>query len=375
MSDELPAPRTWIEIDLEALRANARFVKSRIGPSAGLMAVVKANAYGHGVDVVVPALRDLAASFAVANADEAAEVRAFAGSGPDILLMSPCLPDERSGVVRDGWIPVISGEAEARAFAELARAAGTRTRIHLKFDTGMGRIGVWHEEAETVVRAIAGMPELTVHSISTHLPSPDDDADFTGQQLAGFASLVERVRLILPDVKVHVLNSAGTLGFSDDSYDLVRAGLMLYGSSPLPDHQSALRPVMTWRSRVGLVRDVPAGRTVSYGRTYVTPQAMRLATVAVGYADGYPRQASNNGACVLIGGRRCPILGRITMDQIVVAADKAEAGDEVVLLGEQGGEGILAAELAGWAGTIAWDILTGVRGRTVRPAGFPRRNK
>jgi alanine racemase len=173
---------------------------------------------------------------------------------------------------------------------------------------------------------------------------------------------------IFPDARVHALNSAGVLGFAGHAYDLARVGLMLYGSAPLPEHQASLQPVMTWKSRVGLVRDVPAGRTVSYGRTFVTPRAMRLATVAVGYADGYPRHASNAGACVLIGGRRCPVVGRITMDQIVVASDDAEIDSEVVLLGRQGGETILAAELADWAGTIAWDIFTGIGGRTVRPA-------
>ncbi len=355
--------RSLVEINVEALRANAQYARSRVG-AAGLMAVVKANAYGHGVEWVVPALRDLAAMFAVANVAEAEAVRALAPE-TDVLLLSPCLPDERAAAVRGGFIPTISSVDEARAFAQWG-TAGEPARVHLTFDSGMGRIGVWHEEGVAVAREVAGTERLEVHSFSTHLPSPDDDAEFTRRELAGFRELAERIRSIFPGARVHVLNSAGTCGFSDDAYDLVRAGLMLYGSVSLPEYQPSLRPVMTWTSRVGLVRDVQAGRTVSYGRTYVTPEPMRLATVALGYADGYPRQASNRGACVLIGGRRCPVVGRITMDQIIVAAPGAEVDDEVVLVGSQGSEMILAAELAGWAGTIAWDIFTGVRGRTVR---------
>lgn len=355
--------RSLVEINVEALRANARFARSCVG-SAGLMAVVKANAYGHGIEWVVPALRDLVAMFAVANVAEAEAVR---GLAPDheILLLSPCLPDEREAAVRGGFIPTVSSAAEAAAFAR-SGGDGDPVRVHLAFDTGMGRIGVWHGEGVAVAREVSRLERVEVHSFSTHLPSPDDDAEFTRKQLVGFRDLVEQVRSVLPKAKVHVLNSAGTCGFRDDAYDLARTGLMLYGSVALPEYQAALRPVMTWKSRVGLVRDVPAGRTVSYGRTYVTPEPMRLATVALGYADGYPRQASNRGACVLIGGRRCPVVGRITMDQIIVAAPDAEVDAEVVLVGSQGGETILAAELAEWAGTIAWDIFTGVRGRTVR---------
>ncbi len=362
------APRTWIEIDVGALRANALHAQSLIGPGAALMAVVKADAYGHGVDAVVPAIRDLVAMYAVANLDEATEVRALAGIDPDILLMSPCLPDERADVARADFVPVISCADEARHFDRLAAADGRRVRVHLKFDTGMGRIGIWHEDALAVSGEVAKLDNLEVHSFSTHLPSSDDDAEFTREELAGFRRLVGRVRSVFPTARVHALNSAGVLGFANDAYDLVRTGLMLYGSSPMPAHQASLRPVLTWKSRVGLIRDVPAGRTVSYGRTFVTPRPMRLATVAVGYADGYPRRASNTEARVLVDGERCPVVGRITMDQIVVASETAEVDSEVVLIGRQNDQEILAADLAGWADTIAWDIFTGIGGRTVRRA-------
>ncbi len=169
--------------------------------------------------------------------------------------------------------------------------------------------------------------------------------------------------------KVHVLLSAGILGFAQHRFDMVRAGLMLYGSAPLPNEQKFLRPVMTLKARVALLRDLPAGRSVSYGRTFTTARPMRVATISAGYADGYPRSLSNRDAAVLIGGRRCPVLGRVTMDLMmadVTASPEVELGEEVVLIGRQGGEEILAAEVAERAGTIAWEIFTGIGSRVRR---------
>ncbi len=169
--------------------------------------------------------------------------------------------------------------------------------------------------------------------------------------------------------KVHVLLSAGILGFPQHRFDLVRAGLILYGASPLPNEQKHLRPVMNLKSRVTLLRDLPAGRSVSYGRTFVTTRPTRVATISAGYADGYPRAISNRGGAVLIGGRSCPLLGRITMDLMmadVSAVTEVRLGDEVVLIGQQGDEEVLVAEVAERAGTIAWDIFTGIGSRVRR---------
>jgi alanine racemase len=171
-----------------------------------------------------------------------------------------------------------------------------------------------------------------------------------------------------PHTKFHALNSAGICAFPEFSFDFVRAGLMLYGSASIPAFQSRLVPALAWKTRILLVREVPAGRTVSYGRTFTTTGPMRIATLAVGYADGYQRQASGHDACVLVGGSRCALLGRVTMDQILVDVTDvpASVGDEAVLLGTQGGATILASEMAKWAGTIAWHIFTGIGGRTKR---------
>jgi alanine racemase len=351
--------RVWSEIDPAALRHNAEFVKLHTGTS--LIAVVKANAYGHGVANVAPALSDVAELFAVANVEEAAAVRSLAPE-KSILLLSPCLPEERRAAVKLGCIATVSSAAEAGAFGPSAKAS-------LKVDTGMGRIGIWHAQALGEIERILAIPDLELHSVATHLPVADEDETFTSRQLADFAEFAEKVRKLAPEMKFHALNSAGICAYPERAFDFVRAGLMLYGSASIPSFQSQLRPALAWKSRILLVREVPEGRGISYGRTFITPGPMRIATLAVGYADGYPRQASGRGACVLIGGCRCALLGRVTMDQILVdvsAVPEAKIGDEAVLIGTQGGEIILASEVAQWSGTIAWHIFTGIGGRTKR---------
>jgi alanine racemase len=326
--------------------------------------VVKANAYGHGIESIVPALAHAVEMFAVASLDEARAVRALAPSTP-ILLLGTSLPEERAAIAAAGFIPSISSIEEADAFSALAGKA--RIPVHLKLDTGMGRAGIWHEQAAAAVRTMRGLPGIEIAGIASHLPVPDEDDAFTLDQLRLFhtAARVLREKEGLSTAKVHVCNSAGTIGFPEWTGDLLRVGLALYGSSPRPEFESRLRPALVWKTRVTLVRQVPAGRSVSYGRTFITPRPMRLATLAVGYADGFRRHLSGAGACVLIDGSRCPLVGRVTMDQIVVdatAAPEVEPGDEAELVGR----GISAAEHAAWAGTIAWDVFTGLGPRVVR---------
>lgn len=359
--DSLGQERCWAEIDLAALRANARLARERSG--AELLAVVKANAYGHGMVEVAQALREEAQLFGVANLHEAHTLR-LSGVAQPILILGPALPEERAAIRTEGFVPAVSTFAEAREFA--GGAAG----INFTIDTGMGRMGCWHAEALAELEKIAAFPDLKLHSISTHLPAADEDAAFTEEELAAFAELVRQMRARVPGpYKVHVLLSAGILGFARHRYDIVRAGLLLYGSAPLPNEQARLQPVLTLKSRVALLRDLPAGRSVSYGRTFTTSQPLRVATIGAGYADGYPRALSNRDATVLIGGRRCPVLGRVTMDLTMVDVSQVpqvSLGDEVVLIGRQGEEEILAAEVAERAGTIAWEIFTGIGTRVRR---------
>jgi alanine racemase len=361
------ARRCWAEIDTAALRHNAAFARERIGPGVLLMAVVKANAYGHGVSTAVRALAGSVDIFGVANVEEAREVRQHL-PGACVFILGPALPGERAQIVAGGFIPSVSNFAEARAFAALATAEPVP--IHFIVDTGMGRIGTWQEDALATALEIAHLPGVKLTGIASHLPVADEDAEFTRAQLDRFAAIAHDLRGHGIDAPlVHIENSAGLLSFPALAGDMVRAGLMLYGSAPVPEWQPRLRSVMTWKTRISLVREVGPGRGVSYGRTFVTPHAMRIATLAVGYADGYQRHLSNRGAEVLIRGQRCAVLGRVTMDQIladVTALSDVEPGEEVVLLGRQGGEEILAAELATKAGTIAWEIFTGVGPRVKR---------
>jgi len=357
-----PASESWrirAEIDHGALRHNAAAVRKAVGDKPGLIAVVKADGYGHGGPEVAQTLAPFAAQFGVATLHEARAVRAVVPD-KDLLILSPCLPEEREAAVRESFIPVVSSTAEAKAYAHLSQ--GKPARIHLCIDTGMGRIGVWQDEALKTAQEIAAIEGLEIESISTHLPVADSDPDFTAEELRAWETLVGQLRAIMPTAKFHALNSAGSLQRPEHATDRVRPGLALYGISPLPTFQRLLQPVMALKTRVTLVRDVGPGRGVSYGRDFITTKPMRIATLAMGYADGYPRQTSNKGAQVLIRGQRCPILGRITMDQFMVDVTDlprdVAPGEEVVLFGRQGDEEIAVGEVAAWAGTITWDILT-----------------
>jgi alanine racemase len=233
----------------------------------------------------------------------------------------------------------------------------------------MGRIGSAEEEADLIFHFIRGTPQLQVTAISSHFPVADEDEDYTAHQLERFRALA--AGLLPGEQPAAILNSAGMIRFGTSAKpgDLARAGLSIYGISPLSEFQQHLQPAMTLKTRVVLVRAVGPGRSISYGRTFITSSQMKLATLCAGYGDGIDRHLSGQGADVLIRGRRCRLLGRVTMDQVVVDVthlENVELGDEVVLLGRQGEEEILASELASKAGTIAWEIFTGITKRVPR---------
>ena len=355
--------RTWVEIDRAALRHNIHVTKRR-APHAGVIAVIKANAYGHGMEAVAKTLAPHVATFAVASCEEGLRLQRAVDNVP-IMLLSAALPCEYSIIAKKKMIPTISSFEEARMFATVAPAGAP---IHVMIDTGMGRLGVAAAQAIQVVHKIAKL-SLTIQSFSTHLPSADEDVRGTRVQLATFKKIVSQLETIVPDAEVHALNSAGVLRFSKEAHCSVRVGLMLYGVSPVPTFQKLLRPVMTWKARVSLIQKLSKGATISYGKTFIAPHDLTVAVLPVGYADGYPRQLSNQGAYVLINGRRCRLLGRVTMDQIVVdisRAGKISVGDEVVLLGKQKDQEITASWLASKAGTIAWHLFTGITERVKR---------
>jgi alanine racemase len=359
------ALRCWAEIYTDALRRNAKKVRERIG-SAELLAVVKANAYGHGMIGVAEALARDVQLFGVANVEEAVALRAVVAH--PIIILGPALPQERAEIVSGQFIPTISTLEEADEFNRLA--TGGRVSINFKVDTGMGRMGAPEGEALSVFQKASGLPQLHIHSVSTHMPVSNEDAAYTRDQLDRFGRIVKNLRARVPgDYKAHVLQSAGTLAFADPSFDIVRAGIILYGISPLPEYQSVLEPVLTWKSRIGLVRDVPKGSSISYGRTFIAPKPMRVGTVTAGYADGYPRHLSNRDAVMLVRGRRCRLLGRVTMDLMVIDLSELPdvcSGEEVVLMGKQDGAEITCSELAERGDTITWEITTRIGSRVQR---------
>lgn len=364
-------PRSWTEIDLGALRHNAQVARSHSG--CEVMAIVKANAYGHGAVAAARALSGLASLFGVANLHEAEELREGGVTEP-ILLLSACLPEEERPALEQGFHVCVSTLPEAAAMDALAAQLGVKAHVHAVVDTGMGRMGFpegsW--QAETL-SALLGFQHLVWEGIASHLPSPDEDEDFTREQIARFTKCVEKAQAAgLTPQWIHTANGAGLLGYAEQRQvcNLVRPGLMLYGVSPLPEHQLLLKPVVSWKTRITLIRELPAGHGISYGRTTILTRATKVATLACGYADGYPRQVSGKGAEVLIQGTRCPLLGRVTMDQIMVDVSDletpAQVGDEAVLLGAQGRECVTANEVAEKSGTIAWHVFTGITARVER---------
>jgi alanine racemase len=345
--------RCWVEVDLDALRQNITSLRARVGPRVKILAVVKADAYGHGLPQIARVLMQTGIyGFGVANLTEAIVVRQLGGPGWPILMFGSALAFELDKLVEHEIITTISSADEAR---QLNAAAARHHRvhpIHVEVDTGMGRVGCWHEQAPVLLREIATLPNLRLTGLYTHFPSADENPQRSRQALALFQNTCppdpQRLR--------HAANTAALLNLPETHLDMVRPGLALYGIAP------GLMPILTFKARVAFVKDVAPGRTISYGETFIAPRPMTVATVAVGYADGFARHLSNK-AHVLIAGRRCPVIGRVTMDQIMVdvtGLPPVHSGDEVVIIGRQGAQEITARDVADWEGTIPWEVLCGI---------------
>lgn len=365
--------RCWAEIDLAALERNLRLIRASLPPHMRYVAVVKADAYGHGLHQTAARLMHAGADlFAVANLAEAAALREL-GPGWPILLLSALLPDEDRHVLDYDVAVTISSAEEVDRLDAVTRAASRELTVHLKIDTGMGRLGVWHEEAPALFQKIQAAPRLKLAGIFTHFSSPDDDPVFTAEQRRRFlAALQSCPGIDLSTLLIHADNSAGleTIEVAGP-FNAVRVGLLQFGILP---HAGSLlsqvnaEPVFSFRTRVGLVKRLPAGSTVSYGRTHTLRRDTVVAVLTAGYGDGMPRAASNRGQ-VLVRGHRCPILGRVTMDQTIVDVTDVPdvaAGDEVVLVGRQSGAQIDITEFSRWADTIPWETLCSVTKRVPR---------
>ncbi len=372
-SPQRPAARAWVEIDLPAIDRNVGRIKQALPPRIRYVAVVKANAYGHGMPEVATRLLQAGVDcFAVANVAEAAMLREI-GHDADILLLSPILPSEMPRALALGLDITLNSLEEARALATAACAAGLPAKVHVKVDTGMGRAGVWHEQAEALFACVLGDPVFQWRGVYTHFSEADKDPVFTAEQRRLFLGLLAAIpSATRAGLLIHADNSAGLESFSAEApFNAVRVGLMQYGLPPSSgSFLASLRPdpVLSFHARVVLVKDLPAGTAVSYNRTKVLARASRVAIVAVGYGDGVPTAASNRG-WFLLRGRRCPLLGRVTMDQTIVdVTDVPEVavGDVATILGPQGADRITVAEFCAWSDCIPWEALCTLTQRVQR---------
>lgn len=364
----------WAEIDLDALVHNFRLIQQRAG-SAAVCAVVKADAYGHGDGMVARTLAEAGAAwFAVSSLAEARHLRRE-GIAQPILILGMTRPEYAAALAREGVTQAIYSPEYAEALARAAVAAGVTVEGHLKIDTGMGRIGFGArrdpEAAAEALLACRALRGLSITGAFQHFSVADslseEDVRYTEEQYALFRQMVERLEAAGPLQTVHCSNSAGLAGHPDWSCGMVRAGVILYGQDPSGEVRfPGLRPVMTVKSVVSQVKDLAPGDCVGYGRTYTADRALRAATLCCGYADGYPRALSNLGTAS-IRGKAAPVIGRVSMDQIVVdasAISEAAAGDEAVILGAAPADGF--AQAAEKAGTISYELLCAVARRVPR---------
>jgi alanine racemase len=363
----------WAEIDLGAVRANVRELRELCRPAA-LLAVVKADGYGHGAVPVARAALDAGATgLGVALVEEGIELRE-AGIDAPILVLSEPVPESAGSVVAFGLTPVVYTLVGIDALAKAVADRGTHERlgVHLKVDTGMHRVGCRPEEAIELASQVADRPELELAGVCTHLAVADEpDNPYTGEQLAQFGAVLDDLRVRgLPTGTVHASNTAGAIEWPQARFDLVRIGVGCYGIAPADalEGRVALVPAMAVKARVAHVKDLPAGARVSYGLRYTAERATRIATVPLGYADGVPRELAERGGVALVHGRRCRMSGTVTMDQLMldVGGLPVEVGDEVVLIGRQGDEEITAADWAHAMDTIAYTIMCGIGPRVPR---------
>lgn len=349
-----------VEVDLTAIRHNARAIAEAVSP-AMLCAVVKADGYGHGdVPAAEMAIEGGAQWLAVALVEEGIRLR-DAGIGVPVLLLSEPTKEEAALAVRWNLVPTVYRHTFAESLAAEIED-GTVLPVHLKVDTGMHRVGASPDAALELAVFVHEHPRLELQGVWTHFSVADEDPEYTKEQIRRFDDFIALLaeRRIEP-LMLHAANTAGGLMFDQARYSMVRAGLGIYGLRPAPDTAPdlELRPAMRVISAVSFVRELPAGARPSYGRRRPMPAAGRVATVPIGYADGVYRRLSSVGGEVLIRGKRYPYAGTVTMDQIVVdvGSDEVEVGDEVVVMGTQGLAAVTAEEWAGWMDTINYEVV------------------
>jgi len=360
--DNLP---TWVEVDVGVLLDNLAAIGDAVGEQVKILLTVKADGYGHGAVQLARAAGPVVDRFGVATVHEAVEL-ADAGISNGILILSPILPEEIDTVVGRGFAVTAPSIDFVRQLSERAEALGRRVEAHVEIDTGMGRTGVFAEDAVPLLREISDCRGVFLGGIFSHFPVSDTDPDFTTAQTMEFRRVLDAIEDAGVSPPLRHLSNSAAIGSVPSAYlDMVRPGLLAYGyGAGLP-----VRPVMSWKTRIVQVRDIPAGRTISYGRTFQTRRPTIVGVLPVGYGHGYPFRLSGKGH-VLVGGAVAPILGRVTMDMTMVdltdVGYRPAVGEEAVLVGEQGGARVTIDDLAAWAETLSYEVLCGISKRVPR---------
>jgi len=362
----------WVEIDLDAIAFNCQQIKKWIGEKTELMAVIKGNAYGHGIVMAAKtALENGATRFAAARVDEGVVLRQ-AGIDAPVLVLGYVPAEEMETVVKWRITPPIMHWHTAKAVSEISSSQGVVTPVHVKVDTGMGRFGLLPDEVVDFVKRLITLPSIRLEGLYTQFAVADEaDKTYTYKQFEIYKGVLKDLEEAGIHIPIrHVCNSAATLNFPEMHLDMVRCGTAIYGNypSPVTDHSIPLRPAMSLKSRVGRIRTLPAGSSISYGRAYTTTRPTTVALVPIGFGDGFSRQLSNKGS-VLIRGKRAPIVGRVCMDQCIVDVSgipEVQQDDEVVLFGRQDGAEITAEEIASLMDSINYVVLAAVSARVPR---------
>lgn len=359
----------WAEIDLGALRHNFTRIQQCAGKGIAIAATIKQAAYGHGL---IPVARELARAgadfFAVESIEEAIILRHNHITKP-ILILTAVLPQYAHAFIRYRLTALAVDIDFIRSLDACARKKNTIAPVHIKIDTGMGRLGLDYRQAIDFIKKVACYPGIRIEGICTHLPVADTDTKFTAGQIAAFDACIHALQAAgITSTYTHCANSAGIIGFSSARCTMVRPGLALYGIEPIPAQPLGLKPVLSLKSKVVFIKEMPRGTSVGYGRAYRVKKPTRIATAAIGYADGYPWALSNKGN-VLIKGARYPVAGRVCMDHIMIDIGMRAPiaiGDEVVLIGCQGKKRITAQQVADWAKTIPYEIVSHISFRLPR---------
>lgn len=369
-----PRPRAWAEIDLSAFERNIEKIKASLPAHVRYIAVVKADAYGHGAAHIVERLLQCGIDrFAVANAREGADVRYIAPQA-EIIILGPTLPEEFPQAIAENLTVAVSNEEEIAALADVAAAMNRRAQINVAVDTGMGRMGIWHENAGTLFRRAAETPAIDWRGVFTHFSSADTSQEYTAMQRERFLSAVAKIPQNLRErLTIHADNSAGLETFSRERpfFNAVRVGILQYGWKPARGslfEKISPEPVLAFRSRIGLTKKLPAGTPVSYNRTFTLAEDSLVAVITAGYGDGISTAASNR-AEVLVRGRRLPVIGRVTMDQTLVDASalpEIRVGDTATLIGSSQGETVSIEEFCAWGECIPWEALVSITKRVPR---------